>query len=237
MVNKMRYLKLFENFRIYESSKYVLNAYEEAFDREYKNKHYSDNEFNEILNVLEEDCSQFLEELISKKQYPIFRGATNMDDVTEGMWEKIARDDRFPRDSAGDFSEDFDDIFQKKHGVRLRSNGVFATKSPAVANSYAGSYYMFFPVDGYKYYHNNNAVDLYAIQPEYYDDTDEFFDRKEEVFFKIKNIVDGYEVNSMENAGLCELTFICKGKYYLVDLAFYRNICEYLGLPLYTKNP
>jgi hypothetical protein len=227
----MRYIK---SYKLFESSKYIQTAYEEAFDREYKDKHYSDNEFNEILNVLEKDCSQFLDELSSKKQYPIFRGASNMDDVTEGMWEKFARDDRFTRDSAGEFSEDFDDVFEKKYGVRLRSNGVFATKSPAVANSYDNSYYIFFPVDGYKYYHNNNAVDLYAIQPEYYDDTYEFSDRKEEVFIKINNIVDGYELNSIEKAGLCELTFICK-KYYLIDVAFYKDICEYLGLTLHTK--
>lgn len=227
----MKYLR---SYKIFENSKYILNGFEEAFDQEYKNRHYSDNEFDEILKVLKDDCSQFLKELSSKKQYPIFRGASNMDDVTEGMWEKTPRDDRFPRDSAGDFSEDFDDLFQKKHGVRLRSNGVFATKSPVVAQTYASKYFLFFPVDGYKYYHNNEAVDLFAIQPEYYDDIDEFSDKKEEVFFKLNHIVNGYKLNSMENAGLCELTFICK-KYYLVDLAFYRDICEYLGLTLYTK--
>ncbi len=229
----MKYIK---SYKLFEDSKYVLQSNENAFDAVYKNKHYSDYEFGEIINILEANCSQFLDELSSKKEYPIFRGATNMDDVTDGMWEKESRDDRFPRDSAGDFSEDFDDAFYKKFGVRLRSNGVFTSKSPFVAGSYAGSFYMFFPVDGYKYYHNNKALDLFALQPVYYDYPDDYSDQREDVISKINDWVNGYEMNKMENAGLCELTFICK-KYYLVDLAFYRDIVNYLGLSMYTKNP
>lgn len=221
---------------MFENSKHILNAYEEAFDREYSNKKYEEFDFSEIIKVLEKDCSQFLNELSNKKQYPLFRGASNMDDVTNGMWEKYSREDRFPRDSAGDFSEDFDDLFEDKFGVRLRSKGVFATKSPVVAQTYADKYFLFFPVDGYRYYLSNNAVDLFAIQPEYYDDPDFYSDiDRDGILNRIKGIINTYSMNNMEIAHLCEITFICK-KYYLVDVAFYRDICNYLGLNLYTKN-
>ena len=233
MENKMKHIR---SYKLFENSKYVLNAYEEAFNREYSNKGYTKDDFEEIISILNVNCSDFLDELSLKKQYPLFRGVSNKEDVTAGMWEKTARDDRFPRDSAGEFSEDFDDAFEDKFGVRLRSNGVFTTKSPSVATSYAGSYYMFFPIDGYRYYHNNAAVDLFALQPEYYDYPDEYSDRLEEVLSKIKYWVDGYKLNSIQEAGLCEITFICK-KYYLVDVAFYKDICDYLGLEVYTKNP
>lgn len=227
----MKYLKLFENFR--RGSKYVLDGHEEEFDRVYKDKHYSEYEFNEILDILLNDCSEFLNELSEKNQYPLFRGASNMDDVIEGMWEKTSRSDRFARDSSEEFSSDFDDVFEKVHGVRLRTSGVFTTKSPFVADSYAGSFYIFFPLNGYQYYHNNEAVDLFALQPSYYSSDEE---RGPDIGDKIKHWVDGYELNSIEKAELCEITFICN-KYYLVDLAFYRNICNHLGLEMHTKNP
>lgn len=226
----MKYLKLFESF--IGKSIYVLSGYEEEFDRVYKDKNYSDYEFGEILNILSTDCSEFLNELSDKNQYPLFRGASNMDDVTEGMWEKVSRIDRFPRDSSEEFSSDFDDIFEKEFGIRLRTSGVFTTKSPVIADSYAGSFYMFFPLNGYRYYHNNEAVDLFALQPSYYVSDEK---KVSDINDKIKHWVSGYEVNSMENAKLCEITFICE-KYYLLDLAFYRDICNHLGLEMHTKN-
>ena len=39
---------------------------------------------------------------------------------------------------------------------------IFATKSPVVAQTYADKYFLFFPVDGYRYYLSNDAVDLFA---------------------------------------------------------------------------
>jgi hypothetical protein len=155
----MRYLKLYEYF-MFNNMELNYN-YEEVFRERFKEKEFTDDDFATIKDLLEKDCKEFLDELKSKNQKPIFRGVKNKDDVDNGIYIKSSRTDRRTKDSNPFFSDLFNDKFEEVLGVKLRSEGVFATKNPNTAGDY-GTAYMFFPIGKYRYFVNKEISDLYS---------------------------------------------------------------------------
>lgn len=169
----MKYLKAYEAWLVKpentitdmsseEFFKKYVKYYVSGFDNSYKTKEYDDENFKEVLNILEDKCKPFLDEMRDAKQYPLFRGAKYVTDSNMvGLYHKKSYKDRIPTDMNRDISRFFDNKFKEKLGVAIRSNGVFASKCPVVSSDY-GTRYLFFPIGEYKYYWSPQISDLYG---------------------------------------------------------------------------
>lgn len=173
----MKYMKTYEFFSSGYGNTSIrfssLGSFITWAEKRYKEEEYTDEDFNEIIEMLENECKEFLDEVKQSKVGPIFRGAKNVDDTyTKGIGVKGSRIDRQPLDTRRDVSEILDICFEEKFGVKLRSNGVFASRLPTVASDY-GRPYLFFPIGDYKYYWSPDVKDLYGDiegEPWYYID-------------------------------------------------------------------
>lgn len=174
----MKYMKTYEFFSSGFSSPMRLSSLESFIvfsKKRYISKEYDDDDFKNIISILERDCKQFLNE-IKKIGQPLFRGTRNFDEFDTGIGDRLVSGDREPVDTNKDISNIIDSYFQEKFGIKLRSSGIFATKLPNVASDY-GTPYLFFPVDGYEYYWSKDITDLYGIiEPEewYYSATKDY---------------------------------------------------------------
>lgn len=163
----MKYMKTYEFFSSgFGSNTSIrfssLGSFITWADKRYREEEYDDEEFEEIISILENECKQFLDEVKEGKVGPIFRGAKNIDDTyTKGLGVKGSRIDRAPLDTRRDVSKILDNCFEEKFGVKLRSSGVFASKLPTVASDY-GRPYLFFPIGDYEYFWNPDVKDLYG---------------------------------------------------------------------------
>jgi hypothetical protein len=144
-----------------------------SFDEDFRINNYTDEDFDKIRDILENDCVKFLGELgemISMESEIdffslVFRGIRDYDYDMPGLVIKYSRKDRRPTDMSQEISDDIDRSFVEKFGYPLRSSGVFCTKSHDFASRYVHdglSPFLFFPVGDYKYYWSENIVDLYA---------------------------------------------------------------------------
>lgn len=163
----MKYMKTYEffssGFGSSSSPRFSsLGSFITWADKRYREEEYDDEEFEEIISILENECKQFLDEVKEGKVGPIFRGAKNVDDTyTKGLGVKGSRIDRAPLDTRKNVSEILDNCFEEKFGLKLRSSGVFASKLPTVASDY-GRPYLFFPIGDYEYFWNPDVKDLYG---------------------------------------------------------------------------
>lgn len=159
--------------------KYVV-PYADNLKRREKDFTYNegiDGDFKEIITELEKDCSQFLDEIKSEKQYPLFRGVRNVDETyTNGLYTKWAyTGNRRSLDTPKEINNISNKHFKDKFGIALRNNGVFVSKTPWVASDY-GKVYMFFPIGDYKYYWSEKVLDFFRdieMKNWYYDCTSE----------------------------------------------------------------
>jgi hypothetical protein len=137
-------------------------SFSETVDFIYKDKGYDDDDFENIIEILERDCSDFLSEISSYKDIELlFRGSSTADDVDNGIWQKYSNINRRPKDTSSDISNIFNDYFLEKFGTKVRAVGVFASKNAATASDY-GDPYIFFPKGKYKYYWSYEIDDLYS---------------------------------------------------------------------------
>ena len=163
----MKYMKTYEFFSSgFGSNTSIrfssLGSFITWANKRYREEEYDDEEFEEIISILENECKQFLDEVKEGKVGPIFRGAKNVDDTyTKGLGVKGSRIDRAPLDTRKNVSEILDNCFEEKFGLKLRSSGVFASKLPTVASDY-GRPYLFFPIGDYEYFWNPDVKDLYG---------------------------------------------------------------------------
>jgi len=196
----MKYVKFYEEF-IYHNSDDKLNLNignrNNIYHRQLEisklefERSYTDNDWSEILEILKNDCSEFLNEIKSDEIDPIWRGVKNKDEIgTPGIWTKTPYSNRKNLDTPNQLSDDMNDLFIDKFGIPIRSNGVFVTKSPQDASTYSdykadafrikkddryydlvnSTYYstgrktpyMVFPIGDYKYFWNESIVDLYS---------------------------------------------------------------------------
>lgn len=174
----MKYMKTYEFFSSGFGSAQRFSSLESFITyskKRYISKEYDDNDFKNIISILEKDCKEFLNE-IRRIGKPLFRGTKNFDEFDTGIGYRIVSGDRQPVDTNQDISNIIDNYFQEKFGIKLRSAGIFSSKKVTNAGEY-GTPYLFFPVDGYEYYWNENITDLYAyIEPQdwYYSATNDY---------------------------------------------------------------
>jgi hypothetical protein len=112
----------------------------------------------DIIKILEKDCSQILSVLKKNKKY-LYRGTKKRH---EGLKVFTTRDDRKPRDTKPWLHELIDEAFKKEFGWSVRKEGVFATSDWNEANLYGGRVNLFFPFNGYKYVWGEGVTDLTA---------------------------------------------------------------------------
>lgn len=177
----MRYIFNYKNFKLNESSVGIntnlsdrIASYESSLPI---HKDVELSSFDDIIKILERDCSEFINELVSSGGDLLFRGIKSLDGVVvedeksiDGLWVKSARRDRRTLDTNPDVSDLFDDMFEDKFGMRLRRQGVFATKDPQDANTYSKYHsdikkrksYIFFPIGYYEYFWSPKVYDLFS---------------------------------------------------------------------------
>lgn len=182
----MKYLKSINEFFFTPEKEYRegnrLSKRIEDFEADvkhiYRDKEEDLSQFDLIIKLIEKDCGPYINELISTKSEILFRGIKTLreypvtidEESIGGLWVKKRRSGRYTLDTNPGISEIFDDYFEKKFNIRLRSEGVFATKDPMSASSYSQyntklkrrKSYLFFPIGDYDYYWNPKILDLFS---------------------------------------------------------------------------
>lgn len=114
-----------------------------------------------IIQSLKKDCAPFIKELRKTQQNRlIWRGTSKSN--TKTIIRVTPRQDREPKDTPAEIQHEINDRFQKKHGWRPRSEGVFTSPRKSAAVAY-GTSYMFFPVGKYEYLYNPEIDDLWTM--------------------------------------------------------------------------
>ena len=169
-----------------------------------------------IIELIKQDCSQFLKE---SKQYYLYRGIPNQ---TDEFIKLVPRIDRKPKNSRPEMQEDFNAAFEKLYGEsNIRAKAVFSTGSEMDTQFYAKGKepYIIFPVDGYTYWWSPHISDIFVefkdflyandyakdiLKDEYPDGSMEEFVESGE--YTNKNLVDGFRSRS-------EIMLICTEYY------------------------
>lgn len=194
--------------------------------------------FDKIVDVLSNECSDFLELLEKWKIKGVFRGISSAylsNPIVDGFWKKIPQKNREPRDINPVINKKLNEEFIKKFGIPIRSSGVFATKDISIANDYGNhpffngrqESFLFFPKNGFRYFWNPQIDDLFTELRDnttWYEKDPFFWNSSEKKDFQ--KIIDGYQEGGIEKVKWQELTFICD-EYYLVDLDYYDKFLEY----------
>ena len=121
------------------------------------NENFMIDDYNEMLNIIKKDCSNFLKEFGNTA---IYRGTKDIkkDNTLIRMKSRI---DRMPKDTPKHLHDLMDELFKKYHGWKARSEGVFVTKYFSDAEAY-GTPALFFPKGNYKYLWSEDIDDLYV---------------------------------------------------------------------------
>lgn len=122
--------------------------------KKYLNENIKTNE--PIFDIIRRDCQPFLKEL--KKTERFLYSGRNQDDRYLNF--KI-RKNRYPRDTASEIHELFDEHFKKKFGIKLRSESMFVSGDTKQADAYGYIYYVF-PKGKYGLYYNTRIHDLWT---------------------------------------------------------------------------
>lgn len=210
----------------------------------------SENKFEEIVDILESDCSEFLNLLRENKISSLYRGFLtsaetfrnkmgykgpgNQTNIFDGFWKIEPIEKRKAKDTNWEISELIDSGLERKFGIPLRTKGVFATKNLSIASDYAGldrqkNTYMFFPKNGFRYFWNPNIDDLFTELRDGFDWYEEYdnIEITDEVLSDINWIVNGYQEGNISRINLQEITFICD-EYYLLDLKYFDEFESYI---------
>lgn len=175
-----------------------------------------------IIELLERDCKPFLDELSKYQSGLPLRGSLEfIDDYKVYKSRK-----RKPRDMSYSITDRLDEMFHKKFGYNLRTEGVFTSKDKYFTESYGNSY-LFFPIGEYKYFWNEDIEDLYT---EIHDNFEWYYEFKEGdgVYDKfLQKLVDGYKDYNIGDAFKQEITFICD-EYYLINMKYFNDIRKYI---------
>lgn len=228
----MKYIKLYENFNPPIQKEDFKTRMDDNLIKGYigSGDALEQADIDRVISLLEENCSQFLDELKDKYIAPIFRGAyKTVNDIEEVRTDKF----RVPKDLDMSISNTFNDCFRAMFGVPIRSQGVFATKSPYVTQTY-GTTKLFFPIGDYRYFWNPDVDDLYQFVDEnlyafdiYSEELDDD-ELDERIYSFVDEIASNYLDDQLEKVDVQEITFTCN-KYYLVDPKYYQAICDYLN--------
>ena len=124
-------------------------------------KREDDPALDELLTVLEKDCSQFI-----KDTGGFLYRSTNRS-LGGKIYQKVkSRKDRRPVDTPRNIHNWADQAFKKRFGWKARSEGVFTATRPAMTKGYGMDLYLVFPLNGYKYVWSKEHYDFFISQSE-----------------------------------------------------------------------
>jgi len=115
----------------------------------------TDGKFESIIEIIEEHCSEFLDE-IKNKEYLVFRGI-NTKTPNEILIENDHDFNRQPKDTEIEIHNHFNNFFYDEFGWYVR-NGIFTTKSNITG--YGNQDYIFIPFNGYSYCFSEYIADF-----------------------------------------------------------------------------
>jgi hypothetical protein len=112
------------------------------------------------MAIIEPQCGQIIKEYRKADGF-FYRGSTGPSFV-----EKAGRDKKVrpPKDTPVEVHRHLNKLFLKKFGWKVR-DGVSVTADRNTAETYGGTTFLFFPVDGYAYAWSRKVADLYNWLP------------------------------------------------------------------------
>jgi len=262
----MKYLISINEFFKFPVGEYTPQDYLKKYKDDCENDFqeiYNDEDWEKIIQILESDCSEFLDEMIDSESI-LFRGVRGgVNNIVNGLCKKQSRVNRRTLDMRSDVSKEFDNLFSGKFGVALRGSGTFATKQPLNANGYSDYIksrrrsvnYIFLPIGDYRYFWNNSVMDLYSYieHKEWYVNYDYLSPKgsewMEDMYGRLRKrkdvldtarkemdkIVSGYMEGDLQKIEEQEITFVCK-EYYLVDDAFLPKMIEWIESKYFRRD-
>jgi len=113
------------------------------------------------MTIIEPQCGQIIKEYKKADEF-FYRGATGPAFVEKGG--RHLQRVRPPKDTPVEVHRYLNKLFKKAFGWKVR-DGVSATADRNTAQTYGGTTYLFFPVDGYAYAWSRKVADLYNWLP------------------------------------------------------------------------
>lgn len=195
-------------------------------------KQYLNESANEVLELIKRDCAPFLEE--SKKAGFLYRGIqpdgedlhVNDSDGKKLVYiQKRVRQDRVPRDMPKPAHHALDDWFDKKFGIKARSQCVFAYGGelyPRGTIKEYGDAHIIFPIGEMQYVWSPEIEDLFVSM-----EADEITSREDVI-----RLVDesGYKSTGLDEAMKFgnEIMIKCN-KYYAFPAEYKAELKKSLG--------
>jgi hypothetical protein len=183
-----------------------------------------------FLKRIKNNCQPFLNESL---YLPLYRGISNI--TNEKYIHKKTRENRRPKDTSVDITNFINNYFEKKFGIRFRSNhSMMAAGSYEFARTF-GKPFNVFPAGEYKFCWSPKIADLFSwiitSIPIVDEDEDIFFDVfNEGNFEKATKMLDKleYKTTDLKEAikSKKEIMFYCKD-YYGINFNF--TMAEYRG--------
>lgn len=176
----------------------------------------------QVVNLIKQNCSQYLKECNYGK-YMLTRKMHIISDIPQLI---VPLKDRKPRDTHPDIQIALDDAFEKKFGIRLRSESTFCVLNNRSDRGLYGETFIIFPYNNYKLFYNPYINDLFLAVPGK-DETKEYIDKFKQNnginklvndYKQIKLSVIGKEFGKWKTGH--EIMLICS---------------KYIALPIYEK--
>lgn len=125
-----------------------------------KGKQSRVDEVKEWMAIIEPQCGQIIKEYKKADEF-FYRGSTGQSFVEkDGRGTKV----RPPKDTPIEVHRHLNKLFKENFGWKVR-DGVSVTADRNTAETYGGTTFIFFPVDGYAYAWSRKVKDLYNWLP------------------------------------------------------------------------
>lgn len=115
----------------------------------FTDKQWNETTLAQIIETIKRDCGPYLNEIKDPLQVSAYRGLHIMN-PSPLFLKKDVRTDRTPTDTPKRVSKLMDDWFEKKFGIRFRSEALFVSGSAVFAQQF-GYVYIVFPIGDYDY--------------------------------------------------------------------------------------
>ena len=145
--------------------------------KQYLNEEYSIDNIDEIVDILKRECKLYINDV---QRYYHNRFLISGRKSNTFFEKKRVRKNRKPKDTPIEIHNLMDDWFNKKFGIRFRSNSFFASFEEITTIDY-GNPFIIFPIGKYSAISSSTVNDLFSeIEEESYDILGKYIDLKAE---------------------------------------------------------
>lgn len=210
--------------RLYE----YISSKNEVMDRK------KDPALDELLTVLERDCKKFIKETGGF----LFRGTNRT--LGGDIYKKTnPREDRRPVDTPRMVHALADELYFKKFGWKVRSEGLFTATNISMTAGYGSNRYLVFPIGNFEYVWSEDSYDFFITQSnlasDYQRSTGTGKDMKKQFPKEImQGLVDMYTDKNLKKAWSDrqsrEIILHCPNGYYYVNTLSIGELSHYLNI-------